>query len=99
MTSLFSRFALYVTSCPLSKNCDTNRSMPPTLGIYGASCLNGFVRNQRGPNDNEAARTVSFNCHGSSGFNSICQRFAGNAKLRPAFRTPGMDMRAGELHV
>lgn len=27
------------------------------------------------------------------------QRFAGNARLRPAFRTPGMDMRAGKFHV
>ena len=73
--------------------------MPPTLGIYGASCLKCFVRNQREANDNEAPRSVSFNCHGSSGFNSIRQRFAGNAKLHPAFRTPGMDMRVGELHV
>jgi len=99
MTCPFSRFALYVTSCPLSKNYDTNRLMPATLGIYGASCLECFVRNQREANDNEAPRSVSFNCHGSFGFNSICQRFAGNAKPPPALRTPGMDMRAGELHV
>ena len=99
MTSLFSRFALYVTSCPLSKNYDTNRSMPATLGIYGASCLDGFGGNLRGTNDNDGARTDSFNCHGSSEFHSMCQRFTGNAKPLPAFRTPGMDMRAGELHV
>ena len=99
MTCPFSRFALYVTLCPLSKSSDTNRSIPATSGIYGASCLDGFVGNLRGANENAVARTDSFNCHGSSGFNSICQRFAGNAKPLPALRTPGMDMRAGELHV
>ncbi len=96
-TSRFSQFALCVTSYRLSKNYDTTWSMPPTFGIYGASCLNDFARNQRGTNDNEL--TNSFNCHGSYESNSTCQRFAGNAELRPASRAPGMDMRAGELIV
>ncbi len=30
---------------------------------------------------------------------SICQQLAGNARLLPALRAPGMDTRAGEIYV